>query len=258
VRLTGTSSLIVNCLFSNNFSDEAGGAIYSDAVDSQIINCLFNSNFSDGAGGAIFTDAVGTQIINCTFAMNIANLNAAATGGGAIFALGGTTTVANCIAVDNVPDQFRVDAGTLDVTFSNIEGGWPGVGNIASDPQFVDPSAEDYHLADTSPCIDAASNPAVPRGITEDLDGHPRFVDDPATVDTGLGRAPIVDMGAYEFQPPFDPADLDEDGDVDGFDLALLLGAWGACPKRGDCAADLNDDGDVDGFDLAILLAAWS
>jgi hypothetical protein len=52
-------------------------------------------------------------------------------------------------------------------------------------------------------------------------------------------------------------ADLDGDGDVDGFDLASLLAAWGACPKSGSCAADLNDDGVVNGFDLAMLLSEW-
>ncbi len=40
----------------------------------------------------------------------------------------------------------------------------------------------------------------MPVGITTDLDGNPRFVDDPATDDTGNGEPPIVDMGAYEFQ----------------------------------------------------------
>jgi hypothetical protein len=58
--------------------------------------------------------------------------------------------------------------------------------------------------------------------------------------------------------PENEPADLDGDGNVDGIDLALLLGAWGPCPKRGDCDADLNGDGIVNGFDLAMLLAAWT
>jgi hypothetical protein len=54
------------------------------------------------------------------------------------------------------------------------------------------------------------------------------------------------------------PGDLDGDGNVDGLDLALLLGQWGACPTRPDtCPADLDDSGIVNGLDLAILLAAW-
>jgi hypothetical protein len=53
------------------------------------------------------------------------------------------------------------------------------------------------------------------------------------------------------------PADLNDDGAMNGEDLGILLAAWGACPTTGPCPADLNDDGAVDGVDLGILLAAW-
>lgn len=57
------------------------------------------------------------------------------------------------------------------------------------------------------------------------------------------------------------PADLTGDAQVDGGDLALLLGAWGECDGAGagtgGCPADLNDDSIVDGGDLALLLGAW-
>ncbi|MFG0257460.1 MAG: RHS repeat-associated core domain-containing protein [Phycisphaerales bacterium JB043] len=47
-------------------------------------------------------------------------------------------------------------------------------------------------------------------------------------------------------------ADLDGDGDVDGADLGLLLGAWGTSGP-----ADLNNSGSVNGSDLGLLLGAW-
>ena len=47
--------------------------------------------------------------------------------------------------------------------------------------------------------------------------------------------------------------DIDGDDQVDGTDLGLLLGSWGA----GRSAADLNQDGQVDGTDLGLLLGAW-
>ena len=54
-------------------------------------------------------------------------------------------------------------------------------------------------------------------------------------------------------------ADLNDDGFVNGADLAILLAAWGPC--SGPCDADLDTDGQVggtvDGGDLAILLASW-
>lgn len=50
-------------------------------------------------------------------------------------------------------------------------------------------------------------------------------------------------------------ADLNEDGHVDGADLALILGGWGSTAG---IPADLNDDGIVDGSDLALVLGAWT
>jgi len=42
---------------------------------------------------------------------------------------------------------------------------------------------------------------------------------------------------------------------VDGIDLGVVLGSWGACGFA--CAADLNDDGAVNGIDLGILIGNW-
>ena len=56
------------------------------------------------------------------------------------------------------------------------------------------------------------------------------------------------------YLPPasYDPADFNQNGNVDGQDLAFLLSSWG---QSG--AGDLNEDGVVGGEDLAILLSAW-
>jgi hypothetical protein len=50
------------------------------------------------------------------------------------------------------------------------------------------------------------------------------------------------------------PADLDADGQVNGADLGILLGEWGACSG---CGADLDGNGTVDGADLGIMLGEW-
>ena len=84
--------------------------------------------------------------------------------------------------------------------------------NIDQEPLFVDPENHDFQLQAGSPCIDAGNNAALPEDtcdldddgdITEeipcDLDGDDRRMDDPDTADTGLGPAPVVDMGAYEY-----------------------------------------------------------
>jgi hypothetical protein len=48
------------------------------------------------------------------------------------------------------------------------------------------------------------------------------------------------------------PGDLDGDGTVNGSDLGILLGQWGAAGS-----ADLTIDGVVDGADLGVLLGGW-
>ncbi len=53
------------------------------------------------------------------------------------------------------------------------------------------------------------------------------------------------------------PPDLDCNGSVGPFDLALLLGSWGPCPDPEDCPADLDGNGEVNAMDLAILLGSW-
>ena len=52
--------------------------------------------------------------------------------------------------------------------------------------------------------------------------------------------------------------DLNDDGVVNGADLGLMLGAWGACSGgTPGCLGDLNIDGVVNGADLGLLLGAW-
>lgn len=52
--------------------------------------------------------------------------------------------------------------------------------------------------------------------------------------------------------PAFAIGDLNQDGFVNGVDLAIVLGAWGT-PD-----IDLNGDGTTDGADLAIVLGNWT
>jgi len=70
-----------------------------------------------------------------------------------------------------------------------------------------------------------------------------------ATVD-GIEAAGAVHVIDLAF------ADLNNDGIVNGADLAMLLGAWG--PALPGNPADLNLDGVVNGNDLALLLGNWS
>ncbi len=75
-----------------------------------------------------------------------------------------------------------------------------GAGNVLAADPLLD-AAADYSPLAGSPAIDAGSNAALPADVTLDLLGNLRRIDDPGTPDTGLGDAPVVDIGAIEFDP---------------------------------------------------------
>jgi hypothetical protein len=112
----------------------------------------------------------------------------------------------------------------LVIQYSNVQNGYPGPGNISSDPRFA--GVNDYRLRADSPCVDAgdSDNNVL---MSTDLGGNPR-VRDAARADTGRGILP-VDMGAYEFQPDAEPncdADFNQDGFVDFFDFNDFVNAY--------------------------------
>ena len=97
-------------------------------------------------------------------------------------------------------------------------------------------------------------------GVTTDLDGHSRRIDDPNTPDGGNGTPPIVDMGAYEFGSTYF-GDMNCDGslnslDIDPFVIALIdpPGYETAYPNCNIDLADCNSDGSVDSLDIDLFV----
>jgi len=88
----------------------------------------------------------------------------------------------------------------------------------------------------------------------DDLDGAPALLAGGLFSTSPAGDAFLARWQGCPVKPECELADLNCDGIVDGSDLAILLGHWGACPG---CVADINGDGVVDGSDLAILLGHW-
>ena len=52
------------------------------------------------------------------------------------------------------------------------------------------------------------------------------------------------------------PTDVDGEGEINAFDLANLLGAWGPVTPGSACL-DADGNGFIEAFDLAVLLGAW-
>jgi FG-GAP-like repeat/Dockerin type I domain len=93
--------------------------------------------------------------------------------------------------------------------------------------------------------------------VAADLDGDGAGDSDLAVTNQVANNVSVFINQTCEATPA-DPADLNGDGVVNGFDLAILLAAWGRCPAPpAGCPADLNGNGTVNGIDLAILLGSW-
>ena len=189
---SGTST-ISNCVFAGNTSTGHGGAIcLSGGTQSWISNCVFYNNSAPFvAGGAFYDDSWGNNsLVNCTF---YGNSTLPGGQGGAVNNSNPNLSVTNCILWGNQSaDQPEISAYSSPmVTYSDIQGGYTGTGNISLDPQFVDAASGDFHLQATSPCVNAGTAAGAP---ATDLDANLR--------DT------TPDMGAYEYgtgpanQPP--------------------------------------------------------
>jgi hypothetical protein len=245
---------VTNCVFIDNFS-QYGGGLSCALSDATIVNCLFVGNTAAIGGGGVASDVSNARLVNCTIADNSAGFF----GGGAAGItqyLESDLTIENGVLWNNSPNEIEVLNGAASVRYSDVEGGWSGVGNINAAPAFIGQTLTDpldYGLSSSSPCIDAGENAAVPAGIVTDLAGQPRFVDDPETPDSGFGLPPVVDIGAFEFQVAAScPADVNGDGVADVQDFLILLANWG-----GSGAGDIDGNGTVDVQDFLLLLAAW-
>jgi predicted outer membrane repeat protein len=220
----GNSSLMVtNCIFVGNSTNTNGGGINTGGSSSwTVTNCVFTGNSATDNGGGTYSSGGSPTLTNCTFIGNDAN------NGGGMYNYSSNPTLTNCILRGNTAgtdgNEIALESSsTIDVNYCDVEGGQAAIyndgtstinwgTNIDADPNFVrDPcdggdgwgvgDNDDYgdlHLLPDSPCIDAGDSNAVPAGITTDIDGDPRFVDDPCTADTGSGSPPIVDMGSDE------------------------------------------------------------
>jgi hypothetical protein len=280
--------------------DGMGGGIYCNdpcgevkianclivANKSKYGSCILSGHYPDGnafGGGAYCGDVTLTA---CTFVAN-----EAAKGAG----IYGSLNVNSCILWDvneqNSPPVSEVAGGAI-VQYSNVKNGYAGVGNIETDPCFVEPGywievnkpmppfppritliwvEGDYHLKSegwswdiertrwayddvTSRCIDAG-NPGSPLG-----DEPLSVPDDP---DNEWGQNLRIDMGAYggtaeASMPPYGWAilgDLTNDGTVDFNDFVYQAKDWQR--RAGEQPGDLDRNGVVGMEDFGLLVEDW-
>ena len=84
-------------------------------------------------------------------------------GGAILFKDGSIGTIINSIFWENditLMEYGSMELSTLNVSFSDIQGGWEGEGNIDADPLFCNPDSGDFTLAENSPCVGTGENEA--------------------------------------------------------------------------------------------------
>lgn len=212
VSIRGTGSpKFFNCIFRNNgdgtsgsAQDDdvqplAGGAVYLHSGSPTFVNCLFYGN--KAASGAALGNVSGTPTFtNCTIANNYAKYGY----GGGLHDLQGKGVLLNCIVWGNTAIKGGANIMNTSTetaaTYSDIQSGWTGTGNINSDPLFENAAVGNFKLLDTtSPCDNVGSG-AMPDDVG-DLDWD-TITSEPVMKDlAGNARLNIsLDMGAYELQ----------------------------------------------------------
>lgn len=216
-------SYLANCTLSGNRALLYGGAVYNHESTATLASCLLtgNSAGSNGAGGGAAVCSMGADashviVTNCTLADNIGPWP----DDYVVFSFNysSTPSAVEAIRIDNsivyndggAPLIWSNTLSGVAASYSIIQGGWVGTGNLDVDPQFVRRGAwsiegewidddSNYRLQSTSLGIDHGSN-ALVGADRADVDGdedtsesHPL---DLAGADRVQGGR--VDAGAYE------------------------------------------------------------
>lgn len=199
IPYTGTG-LIEDCRIQNNiagngFDGYSGGGVWGPAT---LRRCVITGNTahhwqSGGALDPIGSGVDGAVLVDrCTIANNlVANSTTFDHPGGGVKDV---AVIVNSILWGNEDAEFAVGTAPP-VTYSVVQGGYPGTGNVSGDPLFRNVGADDYFLQLGSSAIDAGdpSEPLDPDGTRADC-GALWFPQYPATltVRNGSGVNPVA------------------------------------------------------------------
>ncbi|MGA1864103.1 MAG: right-handed parallel beta-helix repeat-containing protein [bacterium] len=174
---------IYGCIIKENSAGSSGGGIYCSSLSKNITNCLIIDNKARNGGG-IYNSQSSLTFYYCSIVGNMAER------GAGIYCYYCTTIIKNCILWNNYNEQiYRTGGSDPVVTYSDIQGGYGGEGNINRDPSFVQTGIGNYYLNSDSPCIDSGDPNDAPVQY------------DQAAITRPQGVAP--DMGAYEYVAPY-------------------------------------------------------
>jgi parallel beta-helix repeat protein len=178
----GEVTLTNNTITGNSAHDGGGGGVYVSSSTATLTNNTITGNSADSGGGGVYVN-LNTYSGTAHIYNNIIYNNTAVSDGNDLF-------IANDVNGDFIPSLVNLYNNDFDQSASGTYIQIPfsiDPSNLDNqDPLFVDATNGDYHLIESSPCIDVGDNsaPALPE---TDKDGQPRIM------------AGIVDMGAYEY-----------------------------------------------------------
>ncbi len=183
-----SSPTLTNCIFSGN-SAYNGGGMYNGDSSPTLTNCIFSDNLAYTGGGMYNAAMSSPTLTNCTFTGNSANA------GGGMFNDYSSPIVTNCILWGDLSNEFYDYYSSPNVTYSDVEGGYIGTGNIDADPLFVDAATGDVHLQKGSPCIDTGTD----AGVYTDMEGDIRPLR--GGFDMGVDEVRSAGVSVMTFKP---------------------------------------------------------
>jgi len=186
-----SSPTITNCIITGNTASGDGGGIYCYKSNPMITSCIITGNTASGHdspggyGGGIYCYESNPMITSCTIAGNTAS-GYNGCGGGISCGSSSRPKISNSIFWNNTAQTKAEIYGGADVTYSDVQGGYLGYGNINAAPLLTG----DGHLQAGSPCINAGDPDFLTEPGQVDVDGQPRIMG---------GR---IDIGADEVTSP--------------------------------------------------------
>jgi hypothetical protein len=132
-----------NCNVDGSF----GGGIVMNFSGATMTNVTVTDNTASFGGGV----SVGNSDATLTH-VTVSGNTATTSGGGFLSTPYSNNTLTNSIIWDNSPESIYAFATTT-ISYSDIQGGWGGEGNIDADPLFCNPDSSDFTLAENSPCV---------------------------------------------------------------------------------------------------------
>ncbi len=185
VYLSNSRGWLDNTFVENN-SGNLGGGVYAYDSTLTVRNSLFTRNHATsgfGYGVRLYSGSSMSGSGN-TFAYNASG----GAGNGRAIDLGSSDLTLSCSIVWG--HAVSINPAGEDVTYSDVQGGYAGTGNLDVNPQFVAPGSGDFHLQLTSPAIDRCLS-----GLSPDFEAEQR----PIVQHTA---ASPYDMGADEASAP--------------------------------------------------------